>query len=259
MSDIQVHIENHIAEVRLNRADKMNAITGQMFQDLSDTIEQLEREKSVRCVVMSGAGKSFCAGIDLETLAGDSSTNDLITRTHGVSNLVQHAAFGWRELRVPVIAALQGHVFGAGFQIALAADIRVAAPDTQLAFMEARWGIIPDLGGMALIRNLVREDFAREIIFTGRRVDANEGQKIGVVTHVIDNPREHALSLATSIAGLSPESVRAAKRVLNKLSDSTSAELLMAESEEQQILMNSHGHKESLLAYMEKRPPRYRD
>ena len=259
MSHIETHIENHIAEVRLNRPEKMNALTGQMFKDLSATIARLEDEKTVRCVVLSGEGKSFSAGIDLETLAGDSSINDLVTRTHGISNVLQHAAYGWRELRVPVIAALHGYVFGAGFQIALGADIRVAAPGTQLSFMEARWGIIPDLGGMALIRNLVREDFAREIVLTGRKVDANEGQSIGIVTHIHDQPRDHAMSLAKKIAALSPESVRAAKRVLNKLADANSAQILMAESEEQQVLMTSLGHKESLTAYMEKRAPVYRD
>ncbi|MEM7281847.1 MAG: crotonase/enoyl-CoA hydratase family protein [Pseudomonadota bacterium] len=259
MSNISTTIEDHIAEVRFNRPEKMNAITGQMFQDLSDTIVRLETEKTVRCVVLSGEGKSFCAGIDLETLAGDSTINDLVTRTHGISNMLQHAAFGWRELGCPVIAAVHGYVFGAGFQVALGADIRVAAPDTQLSFMEARWGIIPDLGGMALIRNLIREDFAREIVFTGRKVQAEEAQRFGVVTHISDDPREHAMSLARSIAGLSPQSVRAAKRVLNKSSDATNAEILMAESEEQTVLMTSSGHKESLLAHMQKRVPQYED
>lgn len=260
MSDfIQYTQEGSIAQVRLNRPDKMNAITSDMFTGLVSCIERINEDNSVRCVVLSGEGSNFCAGIDLATLSKDSSLGQLEPRTHGISNLVQYAAYGWRELRVPVIAAVHGYMFGAGFQIALSADIRIAAPDTQASLMEARWGIIPDLGGMALIRNLIREDFARELVLTGRKVKAEEAQKMGVVTHISENPMEHALMLAEQIAGLSPESVRAAKRVLNQLADAQSSEILMAESVEQDKLLASDGHKESLLAHMEGRKPNYQD
>ena len=260
MSHIQTSKENGIAHVRLTRPEKMNALTSQMFVDLSETIQQLEQEQGVRCVVLSGEGRSFCAGIDLETLAGDSTLTDGLTvRTHGDCNLLQHAAYGWRELRVPVIAAIHGYVFGAGFQVALGADIRIASPETQMSFMEARWGLIPDVGGMALIRNLVREDYAREIVLTGRKVDATEGKNMGIVTHVKENPLEHATALAQQIASLSPESVRAAKRLLNHLPDATTGEVLLAESQEQEKLLVSKGHRESLQAHIEGRAPHYED
>src|ERR1700758_412736 len=165
---VSIQVADYVADVRLNRPDKLNAIDPDMFAALSDAATALADRKDVRAVVLSGSGRAFCAGLDLGSLdAGMPSS--LLDRTHGIANLWQHAVWGWHELPVPVIAAVHGGAFGGGLQIALAADIRIVAPDARLAVMETRWGLVPDMGGIALLRGLVRDDVARDLTYTARQ------------------------------------------------------------------------------------------
>src|SRR5688572_30682801 len=180
--------ERGVAEVAMVRADKMNAIDAAMFKGLIDAIEQLRSDRRVRVVVVHGEGRAFCAGLDMgrfrEMGSGQSSgtLGDIVARTHGLANGPQQVAWGWRELPVPVIAAVHGVAFGGGLQIALGADIRCVAPDTRLSVMEIKWGLVPDMGGMVLMRELARSDVVRELTFTGRIFSGEEALRLGFAT-----------------------------------------------------------------------------
>ena len=172
---IKVEIKDGVADVRLVRTDKMNALDDAMFSALIETGERLKTEKGVRAIVLSGEGRAFCAGLDMgnfgkmasgERSGGQSSGGgSLVTadRTPGGSNRAQHAVMVWREQPVPVIAAVHGVAFGGGFQLALAADMRFVAADARMAVMEIKWGLVPDMAGMVLMKGLVRDDLAREL------------------------------------------------------------------------------------------------
>lgn len=254
---IQLGVDGGVAIVRLNRPDKLNALLPTMFAALVEAIAALERRVDVRVVVLAGEGRAFSAGLDLSALAGGGVSGTLIERTHGDANALQQVAWGWRTLGVPVIAAVQGAAFGAGCQIALGADIRIAGPAAELSLMEIRWGIVPDLGGFALLRGLVRDDHARELIYTGRRVGAEEAERIGLMTRLADDPIAEAMALARAIAAQSPAAVRAAKRLMNM--GGGSREVLLAESAEQEALLVSAGHREAMRAAVEKRAPVFDD
>jgi enoyl-CoA hydratase/carnithine racemase len=209
-----------------------------MFKAIAAAIDHLAGLDAVRCVVLSGEGRSFCAGIDLAALVSGG-IEPLSPRTHGAANALQHCAVGLRALSVPVVAALHGHVFGAGLQIALGADIRIAAPDARLSVMEMKHGLVPDLGGFVLTRGLIRDDVWRDLVYTAREVSGEEACDLGLVTRLATDPLAEAMALAGTIAGRSPEAIRAAKRLANAMHDDDAAVLLQAESDEQQMLTDA--------------------
>jgi enoyl-CoA hydratase/carnithine racemase len=263
---VSIDIKDGVADVRLIRADKMNALDPAMFDGIIEAGAQLAATKGLRAVVLSGEGKAFCAGLDMASFAamkkdGDAvpGVRDLTKRTHGISNRPQHCALLWRELPVPVIAAVHGVAFGGGLQIALGADVRYAAPDARFSVMEIKWGLVPDLGGTQLMRHLMREDIVRELTYTGRIFDGREAQQLGVVTRVIDDPRAAALETAREIAAKSPDAVRAAKRLLNLAVASDAKTGLMAESVEQQKLIGSPNQLEAIASNLQKRAANYKD
>jgi enoyl-CoA hydratase/carnithine racemase len=235
---VSLAIEDGIAQVRLDRPAKLNALSPAMFEALAAAIDQLEALADLRCVVLAGEGRSFCVGIDLAVLAGGGIA-PLGPRTHGEANTLQYCATGWRALPVPVIAAITGHCFGAGMQIALGADLRIATSDARLSVMEMKHGLVPDLGGFVLARGLVREDHWRELVYTAREVTGEQAQALGLVTRVAADPLAEATMLARSIAAKSPAAIRAAKRLASAMTDAGSASLLQAESDEQQVLIDA--------------------
>jgi enoyl-CoA hydratase/carnithine racemase len=245
-SEITLAIEQGVAQVRLNRPDKLNALNPAMMAALEEALAHLGSLDDLRCVVLAGEGRSFCAGIDLAVLASGG-IGALSPRTHGEANRAQHCATGWRTLPVPVIAAITGHCFGAGMQIALGADLRIAASDARLSVMEMKHGLVPDLGGFVLARGLVREDQWRELVYTAREVTGDQAQAMGLVTRVAADPLAEATALARDIAGKSPTAIRAAKRLANMMVEDDRASLLQAESDEQQVLVDG------LLAAMKRR------
>lgn len=256
---VTINIEAGVADVRLARPEKMNALDIPMFHAISDAIAQVGDRSDVRCVVLSGEGRAFCAGIDLGALATSPELSDLGPRTHGDANLFQNIAWGWRTCPVPVIAAVHGVAFGGGFQLMLGADMRIASPTCDVSMMEMRWGLVPDVAGIALLRGLVREDVARDIVFTGRRMTGAQAAELGLVTRIADDPLAEALDMARAIAASSPDAMRAAKRLLNMPASSSARDLLVAESTEQAALLASANHREALGAAQEKRAPVYRD
>ncbi|HEX6016893.1 MAG TPA: crotonase/enoyl-CoA hydratase family protein [Burkholderiaceae bacterium] len=257
--------ERGVAEVAMVRADKMNAIDAAMFDGLIGAIEQLRADKRVRVVVLHGEGRAFCAGLDMDRFREMGSgqiggtLGDIVARTHGLANGPQQVAWGWRELPVPVIAAVHGVAFGGGLQIALGADIRCVHPDTQLAVREVQWGLVPDMAGCVLLTQLARPDVVRELTFTGRTVSGTEALALGLATRVSNNPLEDARALAALIASRSPDAIRAGKRLLNGASPVAAAAVLMAESHEQQRLIGSPNQREAALAGLEKREPKFAD
>jgi len=268
---ISVTIDNGVADVRLVRADKMNALDDAMFSALIETGERLKNERAARVIVLSGEGRAFCAGLDTANFgkmasgerrgARPNPDGGLVggERTAGGSNRAQHAVMVWREQKVPVIAAVHGVAFGGGFQLALGADIRCVAPDAKLAILEAKWGLIPDMAGMVLLRGLVRDDIARELTYTGRVFSGEEAGAFGIATHVVADPRAKALELAAEIAARSPHAVRAGKRLFALIADGDQAAILRAETEEQVALIGSPNQVEAVLSSMEKRAAKFAD
>lgn len=261
---LTLKIDAGVAEVRLTRGEKSNALDDAMFEALIATGERLKVARDVRAVVLSAEGRAFCAGLDLATFkamseAGGAGRLLTASRTPGGANRAQQAVMVWREVPVPVIAALQGPVFGGGLQLALGCDLRFAAGDAQLSVMEIRWGLVPDMGGLALLPELVRADVARDLLWSGRVVGGEEALALGLVTRLCADPRVAALDYARQVAMRSPDAVRAGKRLLNAASRMSLAEVLLRESEEQLALIGSANQLEAVAANLEKREPRFTD
>lgn len=218
MSSLEIERRGPVALVRLNRPEKRNAISFALLRELLVAARALRRERELRAVVLCGAGESFCSGIDLA---------DLSAHTHRWwavwqllkpgRSLFQQAFLAWQDLPVPVLAVMHGHCFGAGMQLALAADLRFATPDCQLSIMEARWGLVPDMGLSRSLRGLVRADVAKELVFTARIVRGDEAQALGLVSHAADDPMAAALAFVAELEQRSPDAVLAAKRVLDAM------------------------------------------
>ena len=248
-----------IADVRLIRSDKMNALDPPMFAGIAEAIAVLEKMAGLRVVILSGEGRAFCAGLDMASMAGGGSGNDLSARSYGDANLPQHIAWGWRMLPVPVIAAAHGVALGGGFQLLSGADIRIAHPETRCSIMELKWGLVPDMAGFPLWRALVRDDVLRELTYTNREFTGAEAKDLGFVTHIDFSPHAKALELAQVIAGKNPHAIRGAKRLCNLIGDASDAELLIAETAEQMKLMRTPNQVEAVMANMEKRQPVFVD
>jgi len=267
-----VDIQDHIAHVRLNRPDKMNALDDAMFEAIIEAGEQLKGNKEIRAVVLSGEGKAFCAGLDMGNFAnmasgksgGEAATKSdtgmgrLEPRTHGLANRAQYTSWVWREMPVPVIAAIHGVAFGGGCQISIGADMRYAAPGTRFCIMEMKWGLVPDMGATPYLPGLLRDDVLRELTYTNRIVDADEALALGLVTRVGDNPLEMAMQTAGEIAARNPEAIRAAKRILNDAPFQTPQQILLAESREQDKIIGFPNQVEAIMANMEKRAPNFK-
>lgn len=256
---VTIDIAAGVADVRLNRPEKMNALDRAMFDGIAAAGARLAETPGVRAVVLSGVGRAFCAGLDMASFSGLAGTEDITDRTHGAANLFQQVAWQWRQLPMPVVAAVHGVAFGGGFQIMLGADIRVAAPDTKLSIMEIRWGLVPDMAGIPLTRGLVRDDVLRELTFTGRVFSADDGVGYGCVTRVDGDPHTAAMTLAREIATKNPDAIRGAKRLYNAALETDAAALLAAESREQQALIGSPNQMEAVMANLQKRAPAFRD
>lgn len=264
---VQVTMDGGVADVRLTRGDKMNALDPAMFAAIIDTIDTLKAAPGLRAVVLSGEGRAFCAGLDLVSMqagaGGDgtvgASGSDLAARDHGLSNGPQYVAWGWRELSVPVIAAVHGVAFGGGFQIMSGADIRFAHPATRMAIMEMKWGLVPDMAGFALWRTLVRDDVLRELCYTNREFSGEEAHRLGFVSHLAGDPHAAALALAHDIAAKHPQAVRGVKRLANLVAHADDATILLAESEEQLKVIRTPNQVEAVMAEMQRRAPEFRD
>jgi enoyl-CoA hydratase/carnithine racemase len=269
---ITISIDNGIADVQMTRADKRNALDAKMFLALQAAGEQLKTEPGVRCVVLSGAGKSFCAGLDMSSMqglanandgggdGGDSSDGDPGHLPDGrITHLGQQVCWVWQEIPVPVIAAVHGHALGGGIQLALGADIRIVHPETKMSVRESYWGLVPDMTGTFVLGKLVRPDIAKELTFTARIFLGDEAHEMGLVTKLSEQPYEDAMSMAREIALVSPGAVRGSKELINAMANDGAAEQF---AEERRIIRSQIGtpnQREAVMASFENRPPAFVD
>ncbi|MEP5938063.1 MAG: crotonase/enoyl-CoA hydratase family protein [Erythrobacter sp.] len=253
--------DNGVAQVRLTRGDKMNALDPDMFAAIIDAGRALHEMNGVRVVVLSGEGKAFCAGLDLSNFARTPSPDEpeITERTYGNTNKFQQVAMQWRKLPVPVIAAVHGVCFGGGLQIASGADFRIVHPATRMAIMEMKWGLVPDMAGYALWRGVVRDDVLRELVYTNREFTGEEAQSLGLATYLDDDPLARATAIADDIANRNPHAIRGAKRLQDAMIERNTDAILMEESLEQHKVMRTRNQMEAVMAGMEKRAPNFED
>jgi enoyl-CoA hydratase/carnithine racemase len=269
MSDrVTLTIIDGIADVRMNRAEKRNALDGAMFQALAEVGERLKSESGVRCVVLSGEGSSFCAGLDFssfQVMAGGDlppATDEVgpgAMKDGRITHLGQQVCWVWQEIPVPVIAAVHGHALGGGLQIALGADLRIVHPDTQMSVREVHWGLVPDMTGTLMLRALVRADVAKELVFTARVFDGREALALGLATRLSESPLDEALSMAREICGRSPDAVRGSKALLDRLFNAGAAEQFAAERQMIGSIIGKPNQVEAVMANFEKRPSAFTD
>jgi enoyl-CoA hydratase/carnithine racemase len=273
MSDrVQIEIDDGVADVRLDRPDKMNALDTAMFVAIAEAGERVAADASVRAVVLSGEGRAFCSGLDFSSFQamasgpsdGASTESDsggggspIMTTDDRITHLGQQVAHVWQEVPVPVIAAVHGVALGGGCQIALGADLRICTLDARFSILEIKWGLIPDMTGTWMLPRLVGLDVAKDLTFTGRMVEGEEAVRIGLATRIADDPRAASLELAREIAGKSPDAVRAAKRLLNASGTVPIADQFAAERAEIGALIGSPNQVEAVMAGFEKRQPRF--
>ncbi len=253
--------DDGVAQVRLTRGDKMNALDPEMFARIIEAGHTLYNMEGLRAVVLSGEGRAFCAGLDTSSFAREPSSDEpeLTERTYGNSNKFQQVAMQWRKLPVPVIAAVHGVCFGGGLQIASGADIRIVHPETRMSIMELKWGLVPDMGGYALWRGLVRDDVLRELVYTNREFTGAEAQALGLATHVEEEPLAKATMIASEIANRNPHAIRAAKRLQAGMVERETDAILLEESIEQHAIMRTKNQIEAVMAGMQKRTPKFED
>ncbi len=256
---VSITVADQIADVRLTRGDKMNALDPAMFEAIGAAIDALAERADVRCAVLSGEGKAFCAGLDMASMAAGGSGFSRVERNDQGSILPQHVTWGWHNLPMPVIAAVHGVAFGGGFQIMSGADIRIAAPGTRFAIRESYWGLVPDMAGFAVWRGLVRDDVLRELAYTAREFDAAEALHHGFITRIADDPYHVAHTLAGEIAARNPHAVRGIKRLCNAAHDAEPRAMLEMETVEQMAVIGKPNMREAVAAHMGKRAAVFAD
>ncbi|GAC1380398.1 MAG: crotonase/enoyl-CoA hydratase family protein [Acidimicrobiales bacterium] len=270
MSDrVTCTIDGGVADVRLNRPDKMNALDPAMFAAIDAVGERLKGEPGLRAVVLSGEGRAFCAGLDFgsfQAMAGEGGDRDPVpdgnpglVKDGRITHVGQQVAWVWQELKVPVIAAVHGVALGGGIQIALGADIRIVTPDVRMSVLEIRWGLVPDMSGTVMLSRLVRPDIAKELAMSGRMVGGEEAVRIGLATRVAENPYDDAMKLAREIAGRSPEAVRGIKFLIDHAGGASPAAQFAEERRVIGSLIGSANQREAVMAYFEKREPAFSD
>lgn len=269
MSDdlVTIDVSGGIADVRLNRPDKYNALSGDMFKAIIDAGESLMEAKDIHAVVLSGNGRGFCAGLDVTSFAGmadaaeagsnSGTAESLLHRDERPENFAQRPAYIWKQLPMPTIGAIHGVAYGGGCQIALGTDIRFATPDAKISVMEIKWGLIPDMSLSQTLRPLAPLDVAKELTFTGRVVSGAEAKELGLVTHVSDDPLSAAMALAEEIVGKSPDAVRAGKQLLERSWYEDARVGLELEAALQTELIGSPNQVEAIKANLEKRAPKF--
>ena len=275
---VTISVVDGIADVKMNRADKRNALDNAMFTSLNAAGEYLKKLDGLRVVVLSGDGASFCAGLDFSSFAqmaeagakanaadnkADNKAGEKPDMNAGVmvdgriTHMAQQVCWVWQEVPVPVIAAVHGHALGGGIQIALGADIRIVHPETQLSVREVHWGLIPDMTGTLMLSRLVRPDIVKNLVFTARVFSGHEAHEMGIATQLSQNVHADAMTMAREIAGRSPEAVRGAKKLINLLANSGAAEQFAAERETIGKLIGTANQAEAVMSHFEKRPPNF--
>lgn len=234
-------VEERIARVALNRPEKLNALTLDLLRELTATAEALAEDRELRGVLLTGAGRSFCAGLDFASVLSepDRFRADFEPDERRGTNLYQEAPWAWRRLPVPVVAAVRGHCLGGGLQIALAADYRITTPDATWSVLEAKWGLVPDMSGVQTLAQLVRIDVAKRLTMTGEMFDGVRAVALGIASEVAEDPVAAGMALLREIATRSPDAVAAAKRIFDTTWESDAAATFAWERDEQRHLLDA--------------------
>ena len=258
---VRIDVADHVGVVTLARPDKHNALDLAMFEAIIDAAGRMAEEPGVRAVVLHGEGPSFCSGLDIASLMSSGKGVDGLTDPLNaeVPNWFQRAAYDWIRVPVPVIASIHGACFGGGLQIALAADIRVAAPDARLSVMEIKWGLIPDMSITRTLPRLVGIDVAKELTYTGRQFSGTEADSLGVVTRVAGDPLAAARELAAEIATKSPDAIRGAKRLYDESWTGAAEDTLALEASTQMALIGTPNQLAAVTAGITKQPAEFVD
>jgi enoyl-CoA hydratase/carnithine racemase len=251
---VRVETRGSVAIVTLTRADKHNGMDLAMLGAVRDAARRLRKNRQIRAVILHGDGPSFCAGLDVKAVFGQprAAAAGFAALWSPVRNRFQDWSMAWREVPAPVIAAIHGNCFGAGIQLALGADIRISTPGAKISVMESKWGLIPDMGGAALLRELIPLDVAKELAMTGRILSGSEAHALGLVTHLSDDPLEHARRLAAEIETRSPDAVAAAKQLMQQAWNSNERSALAAERRWQRQLIGSKNQRIAIRRNLEK-------
>lgn len=252
---VRIEMRGAVAQVTLTRADKHNGMDLDMLEAVRGAAKRLKKNRAVRAVILAGDGPSFCAGLDVKAVFGSkkAAAMGFAALWSPVRNRFQDWSMAWREVPAPVIACVHGNCFGAGIQLAFGADIRIATPDAKLSVMEAKWGLIPDMGGAALLRELVPIDVAKELAMTGRVLNGVEAHALGLVSHVSENPLAHAETLAAELQTRSPDAVAAAKFLLQTAFGGGEATALAAERRWQRRLLGSRNQRIAVARNLERK------
>ena len=262
---VTIDIQNGIADVRLNREEKYNALSQDMFDAIIEAGQSLASADDVSAVVLSGNGRGFCAGLDMASFASmsdgprkpKSDTDSLLAKDERPENRAQRPALVWKQLPMPVISSLHGVVFGGGCQIALGTDIRIAAPDIKMSIMEIKWGLVPDMSITQTLRDIMPMDVAKELTFTGRILNGEQAKEVGLVTRVANDPLAAAMELAEEIAGKNPDAVRAGKALYEQAWHADARTGLELEATLQAQLIGTANQIEAVKANFEKRAPAF--
>lgn len=259
-ASVELVVDSHVATVTLNRPEKLNAMDLSVFEGLIGLGEEIAERDDVRAVVLQGAGRSFCTGIDLQSLMAEGlfMTRAFEVGENSPANFAQRAAVVWQELPQPVIAAVHGQCFGGGLQVALGADIRIGAPDVDMRVLEIKWGLVPDMGISQTALHIISADVLKLLTWTGRAVHAQEALRLGLLTEVHDDPQAAALALATDIATRSPDAVRGTKQLLNVAWRTHLAEAYGLEADIQRAVIGQPNQLEAVMSNFEKRPAKFR-
>lgn len=258
---VAVEVSGHVAEVRLSRPDKHNALDYAMFVAIAEAIDGLERDSAVRAVVLHGEGRSFCSGLDFPSfLAEGRPVEDMLApAADAAGNLAQRVAYGWATLPAPVICAVHGNCIGGGAQIALGADVRIVAPDVRMSIREAHWGLIPDMGITRSLPRLVRFDVAKELVLTARMLDGDEALRVGLATRLAIEPLTAARELAAEIAARSPDATRRGKELLERAWTMPAEDSLALEEELQRELLGSENQMRAVRMGLGGEPEEFED
>lgn len=215
---VSVTIKNQIAYLTLNRAGKRNALDMAMFKALDQTSAELRKNHDIRAVIVQGAGKDFCSGLDVKSMMSKKTTilKLLFKWLPGNANLAQRVSLNWRKLPVPVIMVIHGRCWGGGLQIALGADFRFTTPDASLSVMEGRWGLIPDMAGNIALRELLAKDVALRLSMTAEVIDAQDALELGLITAISETPLKMAEELVESLRQRSPDALAAVKKLYHQ-------------------------------------------
>jgi len=248
MARVTLEIKDQVAFVKLNRADKLNALDMPMFEAIVKTAKQLKKNKEVRAIILSGDGTAFCSGLDVKSMFKNplAAVKLLVKPGTKIANLAQDVSYLWRDIPVPVIAVTHGKCWGGGFQIALGADFRYTTPDCEFSIMESKWGLIPDMGGTITLRELANIDIIKELAMTARIFKGKEAKQLGLVTHVFNDPMSEAIKFAEQIKQRSPDAIASTKQLFNKTWLSTIKQALNWETKLQRKLIGRYNQRAAI-------------